>query len=104
MGNWGNRYNFNQRGRYKSKKRGIIPESKFLIGPGEKFMKTFENWKEEVDGTLETVSGLTSDDLADQPFREWYEGEMNPLEAAARTLQDNDFPLIDIAPHLLEYL
>lgn len=50
---------------------------------------TFKEWMEEVDRAIaRTVLGVTSLDLADQPFRDWFDDGMSAAEAATLTLQD----------------
>lgn len=57
-------------------------------------MKTedqFKKWMKNVDGRIEELCGLSHRDLADQPFRDWFEDEVTPREAARRTLADEGF-------------
>jgi len=50
-------------------------------------MKTFEEWMGCVDVEIGRIVGLSSMDLADQPFRDWYDDNITPHEAAVRTLK-----------------
>ncbi len=54
---------------------------------------TFEQYMRRVDGILASVCGLSYMDLADQPWRYWYEDEIPPREAAEMCLEDNGFPM-----------
>lgn len=49
-----------------------------------KTKKTFEQWMKEVDSRLVNSIGLTSLDLPDCPYRDWYEDGVTPRSAAAR--------------------
>jgi len=52
-----------------------------------------DQWLEEVDQVIGSFVGLTHDDLADQPWRDWYESGMSPNEAAAMALEAEGFPV-----------
>ncbi len=52
---------------------------------------TFKEWMELVDKALEAICGLSSLDLADQTFYDWFESEMSPKEAAQETLKNEGF-------------
>lgn len=49
--------------------------------------KTYEQWKAEVDATILRKAGLTSDDLPDCPYREWYDEGVPSLNAATRAIR-----------------
>ena len=53
---------------------------------------TFKNWMASVDAALDAKCGLSSSDLADCPFHDWFDDEVTPAEAAQMTLEYNDFP------------
>jgi hypothetical protein len=53
---------------------------------------TYEEWIKKVDRHIEKVCGLGHDDLVDQPYREWWEDEMHPSEAARYALEEEGFP------------
>lgn len=54
--------------------------------------QAFARWMERVDRALLKRSGLSSADLAGQPFADWYEDGVTPAEAARLTLTDEGFP------------
>lgn len=54
---------------------------------------TFEQWMNAVDRQLSIRCGLTNRDLADQTYRDWYNDEYTPEEAALETLENEGFPL-----------
>ena len=53
---------------------------------------TFPQWMQKVDAEIEKICGLSSMDLADQPFHDWFDDGMDPAEAAELTLEDEGFP------------
>lgn len=53
---------------------------------------TFRQWMQAVNRQVEAISFLGVEDLADQPFRDWYDDGVEPEEAAQMTLEDNGFP------------
>jgi hypothetical protein len=55
--------------------------------------ESFEAWMSKVDGKLLAMSGLTHHDLADQTWRDWYDDEMPPREAAELCLEDEGYPI-----------
>lgn len=54
---------------------------------------TFEDWMERVDRCLIKVCDLTSDDLADQTWRDWYDAGMSPRNAAQDALDNEGWDL-----------
>ncbi|MCO5193124.1 MAG: hypothetical protein M9930_07510 [Anaerolineae bacterium] len=48
----------------------------------------FEQWMAAVDAAISSRTFLTSDDLADQPYRAWFDDGMSPEEAADETLSN----------------
>jgi len=53
---------------------------------------TFGEWITAVDMKINNACGLTTGDLADQPYRDWYNDDIPPGEAAQRVLEDEGFP------------
>lgn len=53
---------------------------------------TFKQWMAQVNREVSRIAGLSVYDLADQPFRDWYEDGLTPAEAAEETLMDEGFP------------
>lgn len=48
---------------------------------------TFEQWMDKVDRLIANRTyGMTSADLADQPYRDWYDDGMSPKQAARQAL------------------
>ncbi len=48
----------------------------------------FEAWKGYVDGFIaKEAGGLTSDDLPDCNYRDWYEDDATPRQAARRAIR-----------------
>ena len=58
--------------------------------------QSFRQWIREVDLILLRAVGLTSDDLADQPYRDMWEDGLTAMEAAERALEDEGFYLISV--------
>jgi hypothetical protein len=54
--------------------------------------RTFEGWMDKVGLILRKTVGLSYSDLADQPYRDWYDSGMTPSQAARQTLQNEGFP------------
>jgi len=48
---------------------------------------TFEQWKQRIDNLLAHVYGITSDDLPDCTWRDWYDDGLRPIYAANRALK-----------------
>jgi len=53
--------------------------------------RTFEAWMDKVNAAIEGKCGLTSRDLADQPYRDWFDSKMQPTAAANKALKDEGF-------------
>lgn len=49
---------------------------------------TYEEWMEEVNKEVEAIAGVSVHDLPDFPSRDWYEAEVDPVEAAEDVLAD----------------
>lgn len=46
----------------------------------------FDAWKRQVDAVLVRLCGMTSDDLPDAPYADWFHGGKTPEQAAKKTL------------------
>ena len=51
----------------------------------------FEQWMEAIDQAVLRIAFCSVHDLSDQPFRDWFEDEVSPEEAAEMALEDNGF-------------
>lgn len=49
--------------------------------------RSFEEWKKQVDQAINQICGLSSDDLPDQPYRDWCEDGVSPATAARRAVR-----------------
>ncbi len=49
-------------------------------------LETFSEWMARVNKTLELRAGLTSEDLPDCPYRDWYQYGMTSHAAAAAVM------------------
>ena len=54
-------------------------------------VRSFEDWMERVNAALEGVCGLSSEDLADCCYRDWYDDGTTPGDAAIMALEENDY-------------
>jgi hypothetical protein len=54
--------------------------------------KTFEQWKQEVDRAVQSLAGLSADDLEDWGYRDAYDDGMSPKRAAIHALANSGFP------------
>ena len=52
----------------------------------------FRAWKRKVDAVLTRTCGLSSSDLADQPYRDWFDDGVTPAQAAKMVLEEEGFP------------
>lgn len=53
---------------------------------------SFDAWFDAVDREIVAICGLGVNDLPDQPYRDWYNDEMPPREAAMYALEDSGAP------------
>ena len=53
--------------------------------------KTFDEWMRQVDQEIQRTVGVSSLDLTDQPYMDWYMDGVKSGRAAARALADNGF-------------
>ena len=51
----------------------------------------FEQWMEAIDRAVFRIAFCSVHDLSDQPFRDWFDDEISPEEAAEMALEDNGF-------------
>ena len=51
----------------------------------------FEQWMQGIDQAVLQMAFCLVHDLSDQPFRDWFEDEVTPQEAAEMALADNGF-------------
>ncbi len=51
----------------------------------------FDQWMKEIDEILERDADINSQDLPDQPYRDWFNDELSAKEAAHRALYDSGF-------------
>lgn len=65
---------------------------------------SFDQWLQAVDLAVSAIAGVSVHDLADQPFRDWYDDEMSPQEAARTMLEEEGFPFDDDEFDADEYL
>jgi hypothetical protein len=49
--------------------------------------QTFEEWQATIDRYVGRVIGLSIHDLPDQPYRDWYDGEVTAKEAAREIVE-----------------
>ena len=52
--------------------------------------KTFAEWMNAVEAILERRLGLSSADLSDCCYSDWYEDGMSPGEAATHAIHENE--------------
>lgn len=54
---------------------------------------SFQHWMKEVNHELDSICGLVSGDLADINYRDLFDANVSPHEAANECLEENDFPM-----------
>lgn len=54
---------------------------------------TYDKWLEAVDQQVIDRTGLSVHDLPDMPFREWYDDDVAPADAALEALDYAGYPL-----------
>ena len=57
-----------------------------------KTLTGFDAWLARVDAHISRLSGLGHEDVADQPWYDWWEDGLSPAEAAENALEDEGFP------------
>lgn len=57
---------------------------------------TFEKWMTKVDAEISRICGMTSDELPDYTYRDCFESDMDPEEAAYDALDYADFPFDEL--------
>jgi hypothetical protein len=50
--------------------------------------RTFDAWMAKVNAIIEAKYGLSSDDLPEVCYSDWYEDEVTPAQAARRALRN----------------
>lgn len=51
----------------------------------------FENWMRRVDRLLESIYGMTSEDMTDFTWRSCFDDGLSPSDAVACFVEDGDF-------------
>ncbi|MCP4424433.1 MAG: hypothetical protein GY803_08085 [Chloroflexi bacterium] len=54
---------------------------------------SFETWMSQVDAAVSGMAFISVYDLADQPFRDWYNDGYSPREAAEEALESEGYPM-----------
>ena len=54
---------------------------------------SFSRWMAMVDREVTAISGLGVNDLADAPYRDMYEDEIDVEDAAFEVLERSDYPM-----------
>ncbi len=54
---------------------------------------SFETWMQQVDAAVAGMAFISVHDLADQPFRDWYESGYTAHEAAEESLENEGYPM-----------
>jgi Family of unknown function (DUF5419) len=52
--------------------------------------KSFDQWMKEVDTAIAKKSGVTSADLPDCCYRDWFDDGVRPAGAASRAIKASD--------------
>ena len=55
---------------------------------GQSKKRTFEEWMKDVNRAVYVKLGLTTEDLPDCCYRDWYDEGASPKSAAARALRN----------------
>lgn len=63
----------------------------FLAQMEDKMKMTFEEWLSRVDLSIQSLVGLTHDDIDDWCYRDAYEDDVSPAVAARRALSNAGF-------------
>lgn len=50
--------------------------------------QAFEDWMKEVDASIAGIAGLSSDDLPDRCYRDMFDDETTPADAAREVLEE----------------
>ena len=51
-------------------------------------MKNFNQWMQQVDNKIYNICGLSYMDLADYPYRDYYDDKLSPKEVAIMILEN----------------
>ena len=54
---------------------------------------SFQSFMHEVDAELESICGLSANDLSDVCYRDMYDSGCDPQDAAVECLEQSDFPM-----------
>ncbi|MES2367034.1 MAG: hypothetical protein V4563_14255 [Pseudomonadota bacterium] len=49
---------------------------------------TFEAWMQQVNSYIDSLCGMTTDDLPDVCYRDWFEDGLKPASAAKRAIRN----------------
>ncbi len=53
----------------------------------------FDEWMKQLDKAVSDLSGLSAHDLADQPYRDWFDSGYSPEDAAREALKNEGYPV-----------
>ena len=56
---------------------------------------TFEQWMDRVNECIVNIAQVGRDDLPDQPWRDWFDAELTPEQAAVDALEDAGLDMAD---------
>jgi hypothetical protein len=56
-------------------------------------LMSYSAWRKAVDVKVDAISGLSSDDLADIPYRNMYDDEISADDTAIEALEHSDYPV-----------
>ncbi len=59
-------------------------------------MMTFSEWMQQVNVHVWGVAGLSADDLADQTWRDWFDDQYTPREAALKALENEGYSQVEV--------
>lgn len=54
-------------------------------------LQSFAAWMRQVNAAVFAKAFVHADDLPDQPYRDWYDDDLSPEEAATTALEDAGF-------------
>jgi hypothetical protein len=55
--------------------------------------RLFNVWKGRIDSLLESSIGLTTNDLADEPYKDWFDEGMSAMEVVELIAEEEGFDL-----------
>jgi len=59
-------------------------------------MTAFEKWMKRVDSHMESICGLSSNDLEDYIYYDCFDADQTPKQTALEALEDAGFPMEEI--------